>query len=287
MHRIQKFLQGMHLREGKTSTPLDGLELYKLSQPFARLNTVYPSSICFIVQGQKSLYLGEERIDYQEGEMLLSSVPMPVQSELREASSESPYFGVILHIDARCISELLLELNHDLAWIEKDRIKLMEKASVNASIELALLKLLQTLEDPRDRKILEEAHLRELYYRILCSPIGYLLRNSAIQHSKAHQIATVIQYIEEHFHESISIRELSQRAGMSESRLYSVFKETTALSPLQFIKKLRLHNAYNLLRLGENASDSAYASGYSSATQFSREFKREYGVSPSKIRLFF
>ena len=136
-----------------------------------------------------------------------------------------------------------------------------------------------------DYKVLGNQKQRELYYRIMVSPIGYLLRNSAIQHSKAHKIAPLIQFIEHNYHQPITIQDLTTRSGMSTTTLHAIFKQTTSLSPIQFIKKLRLHHAHTLLQQGYNASESAYDCGYASAAQFSREFKREYGITPSKVLL--
>lgn len=282
---LNQMLSTMELAEGMNPTALSGLEIYKISKPFPKIRTVYPCSICFIVQGSKSVYVGKERTDYGEGQFLISSVTMPAESELREASIEKPYLGIIIKVNSSIISQLLLEVGEDISWVEtQSSLGLLKQGTITEQIDSSLVNLLSILQSPMDYKVLGYQQQRDIYYRILLSPIGYLLRNSAIQNAKAHKIAPLIQFIEHNFRQPITIQELVTRAGMSTTSLHALFKQTTSLSPIQFIKKIRLHHAHTLLQQGYNASESAYDCGYSSATQFSREFKREYGVTPSKLR---
>ena len=83
-----------------------------------------------------------------------------------------------------------------------------------------------------DYKVLGYQQQRELYYRVLVSPIGYLLRNSAIQNSKAHKIAPLVQFIEHNYCQPITIQDLATRSGMSTTTLHAIFKQTTSLSPI-------------------------------------------------------
>lgn len=282
---MKEALLQLELNEGLNKTGVEGIDIYKMTSPFPKTQVLVPPSICFIAQGEKSLYLGPKKMDYAEGQFLLGSLRMPVESELRVASKEKPYLGFILSMDSNIISELLMKVNHCKSWSEKEKSHdLIATDFISKDISTSIVGFLGILNDPEDRKVLLNAKIKEIYYRVLKSPIGYMLRNCAIQHSKAHQIAPVIQFIEKNFKESISIDDLTKVAGMSSTSLHESFKSTTSLSPIQFIKKIRLHNAYSLLTSGNNATDSAFASGYSSPAQFSREFKRQFGMSPREVR---
>jgi len=81
--------------------------------------------------------------------------------------------------------------------------------------------------------------------------------------------------------------EIAKLASMSIASLHKNFKKATSLSPIQFIKNLRLHNAHSLLLSGYNASSAAFESGYTNSAQFSREFKRLFGYSPRDIKIQF
>ena len=274
------------VKEGLNQTGLDGVDIYRLDKPFPKTTSVLPPSICFIIQGEKVVYLGEKHVNYSEGQFLLGSLRMPVESELKKASPENPYLGLVLKIDSSLVSELLFHVGNCESWEEsKSKNELVGASPITKDLETSLNSLLNTLSNPMDTKVLGSAHLKEVYYRVLLSPIGHMLRNSAIQHSKAHQIAPAIQYIEKNFRESITIDQLTKVAAMSATSLHEAFKNTTSLSPIQFIKKLRLHNAFTLLTSGRNATESAFASGYTSPAQFSREFKRQFGISPSEVKV--
>ena len=68
---------------------------------------------------------------------------------------------------------------------------------------------------------------------------------------------------------------------MSVSGFHHHFKAVTAMSPLQFQKRLRLQEARRLLLVeGLDAAQSAYRVGYNDASQFNREYKRLFGLPP-------
>jgi AraC-like DNA-binding protein len=71
---------------------------------------------------------------------------------------------------------------------------------------------------------------------------------------------------------------------MSTSAFHRAFKEVTADSPLQYLKKIRLSKARDfIVQQGMKAYVAADKVGYESASQFSREFKRYFGQSPAEM----
>ncbi|MDB5818282.1 MAG: AraC family transcriptional regulator [Rhizobacter sp.] len=76
---------------------------------------------------------------------------------------------------------------------------------------------------------------------------------------------------------------LAREAAMSVSAFHRHFKAVTALSPLQYQKRLRLLQARTLMTIGgKSVSTAAFEVGYESATQFSREYARAFGVPPAR-----
>jgi len=76
--------------------------------------------------------------------------------------------------------------------------------------------------------------------------------------------------------------QLAQEAGMSVPSFHSHFKAITQVSPMQYVKSTRLHQARLLmLRQDLTAEAASLAVGYTSASQFSREFKRLFGLTPA------
>jgi len=72
---------------------------------------------------------------------------------------------------------------------------------------------------------------------------------------------------------------------MSPSAFHRHFRTVTELTPIQFQKKIRLHEArLRVVGLGEDVTSAGYAVGYDSPSQFSREYRREFGTPPSRDR---
>lgn len=271
--------------EGLTKTGIDGLELFRMEKPSGRTASVSIPAICFIVQGSKSLFIGKKDIVYDENNYLIGTAKIPLESELIAASPERPYFGVIIHIDQIIINDLLLEMDEFSLWPEHNKTDLIITSSaLDNDVKESLARLLNIVGDPEKTKVLGRGLLREVYYYILKGERGYLLRNSALNHARAHKMVPIINFIQSHFKEPIDIKQIATYAGMSTSGLHEQFKRATSLSPMQFIKKIRLHNAHGLLLEGKSASDAAFDSGYGSQSQFSREFKRLFGINPSELK---
>ena len=90
-----------------------------------------------------------------------------------------------------------------------------------------------------------------------------------------------IRWIADHFREPLRIEVLAERVTMSASALHLHFKSVTAMTPLQYQKRLRLQEARRLmLREGLDASEAAFRVGYESPSQFSREYRRQFDAPP-------
>jgi AraC-like DNA-binding protein len=94
------------------------------------------------------------------------------------------------------------------------------------------------------------------------------------------EIARTIDYLSTHLNEQVTIDEMADHVGMSRAVFHRRFKEATTMSPIQFVKSMRLNNAAMKFAGGKTVSEAAWDVGYQSASQFSREFKRMYGHSP-------
>jgi len=272
--------------EGINDIGIDGVELFKIATPYKKINSVLPASICMLVNGSKNLYLGEKKYVYDANNYLIGSVKVPVEAELVESSPKNPALGVVIHLDSIIISELLENFDDLKEWqIEKRTENIITTSPMNKALENSVERLLDTADNPMDIEVLSKSIIREIFYEILKSPQGHILRNSVQHHTKVHEMVPTIKYLEQNFKNDIKIEEIAKFASISIPSLHKNFKKATSLSPIQFIKQLRLHNAHTLLLSGYNASNAAFESGYSNAAQFSREFKRLFGISPRELKV--
>lgn len=110
-----------------------------------------------------------------------------------------------------------------------------------------------------------------------------MLRDIAAPDSAMARVSLAIQYIRRDFTKPIRVETLAQQAAMSVSAFHRHFKAVTALSPLQYQKRVRLLQARTLLVANAKSVTSAvFEVGYESATQFSRDYARVFGMPPSR-----
>ncbi len=147
----------------------------------------------------------------------------------------------------------------------------------------AVVRLTRLLDAPAEAPVLLPLITREIIYRLLLGKQGTRLRHLAIQGGYASHIARAIERFRRDFDQPLGIESLARELGMSVSGLHHHFKAVTALSPLQFQKRLRLQEARRLM-LGEDldAASAAYRVGYRDASHFNREYKSLFGVPPMR-----
>ncbi|WP_308368519.1 MULTISPECIES: AraC family transcriptional regulator [unclassified Microbulbifer] len=289
-HRIQQWTP----EQGMQYSTLDGVGLIRSDTATSCTSSVYEPCLGFIVQGSKTLQLGDKEISYGSPSYLASSVHLPVVAQVVEASPEEPYLAVKLVVDPQEVTDLVLDLGDKAP--ELDPAFTCPEISCGlcvAQMDLGMLeavnRLVGLLETPADAPILAPLARREILYRALMGEMGARMRKFAVADSQANRISRVIALLKDRFSEPLRIRDLAGEANMSESSLYHSFKQVTRMSPLQFQKKLRLHEARRLmLAEGLEAASASYRVGYESPSHFSREYSRMFGAPPradvSKLR---
>lgn len=125
--------------------------------------------------------------------------------------------------------------------------------------------------------------MREIHFLLLIGPNGHRLRSLHTIGSQGNQVALAISWLKQNLAVPVRVEELAEKVHMAPSIFHRHFKAVTTLSPLQFQKRLRLHEAQRLMlnqRLDPN--DASAAVGYESLSQFTREYKRLFGDPPHK-----
>jgi transcriptional regulator GlxA family with amidase domain len=145
----------------------------------------------------------------------------------------------------------------------------------------AVLRLLKLLDTPEDIDVLAPVIQREIYYRILRGDLGSRLVDLAQAEGGNHRVVRAIEWLKQHYAAPLRIEELAGVVHLSPSALHHRFKAVTAMSPLQYQKHLRLHEARRLMFAdGIECATAGHRVGYESASQFSREYRRLFGAPP-------
>jgi AraC-like DNA-binding protein len=233
------------------------------------------------VQGAKSLGVGSELYRYGVGDYLVVSLDLPVVSRVTEASLETPHFGIAMRIDPDQLKEVIGRVARTIppAGLED-----MRSVAVNAApTELleATLRLLRLLDRPEDIAAMAPLVEQEILYRLLTGPFGSRLLQFAQAETPSNRIAQAIGWLRENFMQPLRIDALADQVGMSVSSLHHHFKSVTSMTPMQYQKQLRLHEARRLMLVEQvDVGTAGYRVGYQSPSQFSREYTRLYGLSP-------
>ena len=270
---------------GRTETDWPGLWVFRAEQPTQPDPTVYTPCLCVVAQGAKQARLGDRVYRYDAMHYLITGAAMPVEAWVLDASQEQPFLSLILQIDTVAVHDLLLEMqdamdgdNTEPDWRESPPIRV---SPVDDVFRDALVRYLGAVQSPMDRKILAPQILREIIYLALQRDQGDLLRLAAGNHTPSQGAARAMKYLRDHFDQPIDVPTLAREVGLSTSSLHHNFKEATTLTPIQYLKRLRLNHARQLLvDQGCQSAEAAHRVGYSSPSQFSREFKRLFGMPP-------
>jgi AraC-like DNA-binding protein len=275
LERIARFLPD----DGRAE-PLNGLYLFRASSPSELLHSVYAPAFCVIAQGSKEVFLGEERYQYDPAHYLLTTIELPVVSHILEASTQQPYLSFRLQLDPALVGSVLVEA--DLPALRGEgEVKAIDVSALDASLLDAVVRLIRLLESPTDARVLAPSVTREIIYRLLIGAQGDRLRHIAVLGGDTHRIARAVDLLRRDFKRPLRIERIAQELGMSVSGLHHQFKAVTAMSPLQFQKRLRLQEARRLM-LGENLDAASAGSrvGYDDAAHFNREYKSVFGFPP-------
>ncbi|MFK5952643.1 MAG: AraC family transcriptional regulator [Desulfobacterium sp.] len=264
----------------RLETDVPGLLFSKYEGPTEPVGYMHKPSICMALQGVKRILLGEESYVYGTYHFLLTSVDLPVMVQVLEASPEVPYLGLVLNIDLKMVSQMMVDSSLPLP-----RLRQAGRGMVVSKSDVKLLnafhRLVDLLDSPDDIPVLSALIQREIAYHLLVGDQGNRLRQMSVAGSHSHQIGKSVQWLKKNFTKPLRVDDLAELAGMSSSTFHQHFRSLTAMSPLQYQKWMRLHESRRLMLTERlDAATAAFQVGYESPSQFSREYSRLFGAPP-------
>ena len=289
LRRINEELKRRILRHlpvpGKQATAVKGLTLSRRQEINKADNCFGTPSVAAIVQGAKCALIGDREYRYKEGQFCITGVDLPSAFYILHPSEEKPFLSVILDLDSQLISRLAMEMP-PASEKQSGRGGGLSIGELDADLLQCFLRLVELLDKPEQIRIRAPMVIREIHYLLLTGPQGESLRKLNTLGTQSNMIAQAISWLKGNYKEPLHVDELARRANMSSSTFHRHFKEITGLSPLQFHKQLRLHEAQRLMVLeNRKASSVSLLVGYESDTQFNREYKRLFGEPPCRDKL--
>jgi AraC-like DNA-binding protein len=282
-----ELLQGFPLPDGGFSeSRLAGVRFFKSTQNTPRAPLVYDPGICIVAQGRKIGYLGGQKFQYDANHYLVTTVTMPFECETF-ASPKEPLLGLYIDIDMAQLHDLIGRVGFQ-SEIGNANGKALPRgigpAVMDKDMADATHRLVKCLRSETESQILGPGLVREILYRTLRGTQAPVLYSLAMHSGVFSQVAHALKVMQSDYSTKLDVEQLASVARMSASAFHRAFKEITSDSPMQYLKKVRLTKARDLI-VQENmkAYIAADRVGYESSSQFSREFKRYFGQSPAEM----
>lgn len=268
--------------DDETIEQLPGLHLTRLSAPREPVHSVTVPSFCVIAQGSKEVLLGDSRYRYDPFHYLLATIELPSISQVLEASKDQPYLSLRLDLPPTLVGSVMVEIGHVSPPGHADA-RAITVSALDANLLDSTVRLVRLLDTPAEARVLMPLITREIIYRLLMGDQGGRLRHLAVLGGYTPHIARAVERLRQDYNQPLRIEAIARDLGMSVSGFHHHFKAVTAMSPLQFQKRLRLQEARRLM-LGEDldAASAAFRVGYHDASHFNREYKNLFGVPPMR-----
>ena len=264
------------------SEPQPGVHLSRFAHANDPSHTVLEPCFCVIAQGAKTLTLGGEVFRYDPAHYAVTTVGLPIIAEIVEASEGQPYLGLRLTLDPSLVASVIVE-SQVVEPRNEAGTRAVDVSPLDADLLDATVRLMRLVERPDEYRAVAPLVVREIVYRLVAGAQGGRMRQLAATGGQAYRMVRAIDKLRQHYDKPLRIESIARGLGMSLSGFHAHFKAVTNLSPLQFQKHLRLHEARRLMVAeGLDAAEAGYRVGYDDASHFSREYKRHFGQPPMR-----
>ena len=246
------------------------------------MHTTMGPSLCIVAQGAKIMMLGREVHEYDSARMLVLAVDLPVSGQVTRASRHDPYLGFKLDLVPARVAEFAARVYPRGIPKRSDNRGLFVGTATDGIID-AVTRLLELMDGAEDANLLGPLVVDEILVRLLRSTIGLRVAQIGQPKSEVYRVAEAVTWIRAHFAQPVTVEEMAASVHMSATSFHQRFKAVTSMSPLQYQKVLRLHEARRLMLFQKtDANDACHRVGYLSPSQFSREYSRFFGNAPAR-----
>ena len=221
-----------------------------------------------------------------------SSMAKELRRALSQASATHPCYMLTVSLNPELLQEVVSQVPHEVEKaanmpVDSSVTGDQNQCSGNQNCRATQAELM-TLERMVDLHLQGIDYdlpflllLKELYFFVLVAPHGHILRQLFSHGAPEYKIAQAISFLRANLRSDVTMESLAAKVYMAVPTFYKHFKQITSLSPLQYLKRLRLYEARRLM-LTESltAAAASYEVGYMSEQHFSRDYKKFFGRPP-------
>lgn len=274
------------LKDGIHDTYLNSVKIFKTEIYEPKSPLIYDVCLILVLQGKKIANLASNRFIFDCDNYLVVPTTLPLECETYATKNE-PFICLIISLDRQIMIEIIESLKQRVFNKKSDNFGIFSD-KVTEDIENATSKLLDILESKEESEILGKGILKEIFYRIAIGQNANMLHKMFLEENKEYKIAKALKHIHDNYNKSIDADSLARICDMSISSFHEHFKKITSHTPLQYIKKIRLTKAKDLLtKHGCKVVEVSDELGYDNSSHFSRDFKNYFGYSPKEAKASF
>jgi AraC-like DNA-binding protein len=269
--------------EGCTDAFYPGVRYARYSAPSTfQKNHVSGPVLTVVAQGHKVARWGAAgELAFDPSHYLVITGEGAFEGRILDATPERPYLGVSVQLPSDLVAKVLLALADSGADAATETLPAFT-APLDPAIAETMLRFLRAVEDPIERRIMAPLVLEELVFRLLRSDAAAVVRSAVGQAPDAVQIQKAMQFMRGNATRPLTVGAVARHVGMSPSHFAHRFRAVARVSPMRYLKQLRMDRARALmLGDGVRVSEAAIRVGYESASHFTRDFKQTFGVAPA------
>ncbi|WP_316861310.1 AraC family transcriptional regulator N-terminal domain-containing protein [uncultured Cohaesibacter sp.] len=271
---------------GTRETTVDGVRLFWTSMPTPPAPLLYEAGLVILLQGRKEGQIADQRFIYDENNYLVLTLPMPFQCA-HFASREEPLCGLFITFSRQELADMLAQMDPFGGVRAETGLSALAPAPMTEMMRNTITQLLSLQDEEMASRIIGPMLKLEILFHALRGPCGPALAAYAQQAGDDGKFDSLIETMRRDMAKPVRVEEMADQVSMSVSAFHRGFRRRTGQSPLQYVKRLRLHAARALIVFeGVRVGDAAHRVGYESLSQFSREYKRLFEEAPLETRSF-
>lgn len=241
----------------------------------------------YLNEGKISFFVEGHKYEMRPGDAIF--IPPGLVHSALKADGQTCDFDAVVFSAKWLWGDDTIEKNLYADKIETNRFDFICKLSSNEEQSEPVLDLLKGIGRYYDKEVTEyELRLKGellICFQLLFNGIFNKLELTQENAMVETQLAPAIEYIHEHFDERLSLAKLSEVTGYSSSYFESQFKKLTGSTPFEYINRIRIINATDMLiNNRDKVTIIALKCGFENISYFNRTFKKIIGKSPNEYR---
>lgn len=246
-----------------------------------------------MLRGKKVMHLFDDpSFEYLPGETVIIPSKVEMKIDFPEASMQNPTQCLALAIEQTKITDTLQFLNERYPKEGNCQFWHLDYQNYffynNVELATTINKLIkECMSTSITKDVLADLTLQELLIRIIQTQTARTIDGGLFTDPK-NPITHVVEFIRLNLRENISMKNLSEKAGMSTTSFYRFFRRELGMSPIEFVLNEKIKCAKKLLKNPTiQINEVCYLSGFEDSNYFIRLFKKYEGITPKQYQLLY